>query len=102
MKFFSVFDAAKISNGEKIDIKVNEHSILLLKHQGNFYAYKNQCSHLKFPLSNAYIEDDILVCSFHGWQYNIKNGQGVNPTGISLCAYPVKVADGQVHIGINE
>jgi len=102
MKFFSVFDASNLLNGEKKNLKINQHSILLIKHEGNFYAYKNQCAHLKFPLSDADLIDNVLTCSLHGWQYDIKNGQGINPAGVSLCAYPVKVADGIIHIGINE
>jgi toluene monooxygenase system ferredoxin subunit len=100
MQFFSVLDENYLANGEKIHLKVNQHSVLLLKHQGQYYAYKNQCAHLKFPLTDADLIDDVLVCNLHGWQYNIKSGHGINPAGVSLFAYPVKVKDGKIHIGV--
>jgi toluene monooxygenase system ferredoxin subunit len=39
-----------------------------------------------------------LTCSAHLWQFDVNTGEGVNPTGVSLKSYPVKVEDESVLI----
>lgn len=36
---------------------------------GDLNALQNRCLHRSFPLSKGYIEDDLIVCRYHGIRY---------------------------------
>ena len=37
----------------------------------NFFIYKNKCKHQGGKFINS-SDKDIVVCSFHGWKFNVK------------------------------
>jgi nitrite reductase/ring-hydroxylating ferredoxin subunit len=76
--------------------------------KGAFYALRNQCPHQLGPLClgrvrgtllpskpGEYIwgrEDEILVCPWHGWEFDITTGQAVfDPVRWRARRYPVTV-----------
>jgi toluene monooxygenase system ferredoxin subunit len=102
MKYFPALNETELVNGETVGLKINCHSILLIKHNNNLYAYKNQCAHLKYPLTDAGLLDSELVCSLHHWRYDVTTGRGLNPTNVSLSSYPIKVLEGHIYVGLDE
>ena len=39
---------------------------------GIFYAISNSCVHKGGPLSDGFIDGDIVTCPWHGWKYSVK------------------------------
>ena len=69
---------------------------IVLAHTGDaIYAYEDRCPHLGFPLSSGELAGGRLTCGAHHWQYDVRNGRGINPPSACLRAVPVVVrADG--------
>ena len=66
---------------------------------GEVKAYDPICPHQEFPLIEGDLDENcILTCSAHLWQFSAVSGDGVNPEGVSLNAYPVKVEDGAIFV----
>lgn len=62
---------------------------------GEPVAVRNRCPHRSFPLAKGKLEGDILVCGYHGMQFD-PSGRCVNmpampivPTGASVKSFPV-------------
>lgn len=75
----------------------------LIRYEGKFYAYLNECAHVARPLdwddNNFFTEDKkLLVCSSHGAVYNPETGECVSGPclGESLQCVHIEVADGKI------
>jgi toluene monooxygenase system ferredoxin subunit len=64
----------------------------------NFKAFRNKCPHQGIPLHDGFIKDNWIVCSMHGWLFDMDNGDcGVNPK-CRLQTYKTEVKDNHVFI----
>ena len=55
---------------------------------GNAVALENRCCHRNVPLSLGYLDNDKLVCGYHGWQYNSKGACVHIPSQLSDAKIP--------------
>ena len=79
--------------------EVDKVEVLVIKHNGKFFAYQAACPHQDIPLVEGKLDQGVLTCRAHLWQFSAETGQGVNPSNCRLKRYPVQVAGGIVHIG---
>jgi nitrite reductase/ring-hydroxylating ferredoxin subunit/Fe-S cluster biogenesis protein NfuA len=72
---------------------------LILHRQGvKITCYKNACAHLAFPLDEGTVENDILTCPSHGFQYRLDTGECLTAPDVSLQSYPVKIKGDKVFV----
>lgn len=48
---------------------------------GQIYALNNACPHMGGPLGEGQVEDGIITCPWHGWQFEIATGCCINMPG---------------------
>ncbi|MCU0502072.1 MAG: Rieske 2Fe-2S domain-containing protein [Anaerolineae bacterium] len=95
-----VAKAAAIPDGDRSIVQVDGLSIGVFHHNGSWYALRNSCMHRGGPVGTGPLEGDILVCPWHGFQYNITTGECLADPSARLDMYPVTVQDGQIHLQI--
>ncbi|MCB0279091.1 MAG: Rieske (2Fe-2S) protein [Calditrichaeota bacterium] len=87
----SDFKEAKINSYE-----LGSHDVCVVKVNGEFKAFRNMCPHQYVPLEDGIIKDNWIVCSMHGWLFDMTTGAcGVNPT-VNLPIYKVGIENGNV------
>lgn len=80
--------------------KEGELDICVVKHEGEFYAFRNSCPHQHMPLDMGLVKKGHVVCTLHGWIFDLKTGAcGVNPT-CDLPVYTIVENDGQLSVSI--
>jgi len=85
-------------------VKVGNFKIGVFLFEGKFYGVDNTCPHLGCPLSDGVVEDrykgHYIVCSCHGWEFNVKDGKG--PPGFEDHVKPYKAFEknGKVFVEI--
>ena len=79
-------------------VKAGDEEIALAHVDGEFYATQQHCLHLKGPLGEGRIDDHVLTCPWHGWQYDVRTGENEFDRAIQLRTYPVHVSNGEVQI----
>jgi nitrite reductase/ring-hydroxylating ferredoxin subunit len=90
----------EIPTGERKIIEVNGLSIGVFHHNGQWYALRNSCLHRGGPVCTGTLENNILICPWHGFQYDVTNGRLIEDPSAKLATYPVEVRDGEVHLQI--
>ena len=96
-------DEEDLWEGELTSMTVLDDSVLLVRLPGDeIKAYQGMCPHQEVELVDGdYDQDDfILTCPGHSWEFDVRDGAGVNPTTCRLFAFPTKVEDGAIYIGI--
>jgi len=54
-----------------------------------------------YPLAKGSIKDDILICHWHHWQFDLKSGACFINGGDDVEVFPVCVKDEQISIGLS-
>lgn len=94
-------DTAALPEGRITTVTAGTKQIALSHFEGKFCALDNHCPHQGGPLGEGSIENGILRCPWHGWDYHPCSGKapgfddGVEP-------YKVKEEEGHVYVGIME
>lgn len=89
--------------GDFIDAEVEGEEIIVVHlFGGQLRAYQGMCPHQEVLLAdgNVDIENGVITCSAHEWQFNIDDGSGRNPKGCQLFRYDVKREGDDIFIGV--
>ena|SRR5436190_2378280 len=82
-------------------VRAGELELALTRIGDEFYATQGQCLHLKGPLGEGRVDDHVLSCPWHGWQYDVRTGLNEFDHAIQLQTYPVRVEDGDVKVALS-
>ena len=99
---------SELRPGERRLVEVGRRSIGVFNLQGEYYALRNLCPHQGAPLCRGIVtgtarssepgqfiwerDGRILRCPWHGWEFDITNGQSVfNPHRLRVRSYHVTV-----------
>lgn len=69
---------------------------LMIRDQGNYYAFKNKCPHQKKSLEGCTINNGNIICPFHQYQFSLENGRG---HGLYIDKFPIKIDATGVFVG---
>ncbi len=94
-----------IAEDSAIRLNAAGEDLILVRWQGQFYAYRNDCPHMNMPLTNyssaALSKDHTrLLCRQHAAQFDIESGLCVEGScvGMNLHSLAIKVLDGEVFL----
>lgn len=99
--FFEIAPASELPNGERLFVELDGKSIVLFNVAGQIFAIADLCTHDDGPLGDGDLEEHNIVCPRHGAEFDIRNGKAVQmPAVVDIPAYPVKVVDGNIWLGL--
>lgn len=75
--------------------------ILLIKKEGQIYAFSKTCPHAKCPLDRGTLEAYVLKCLCHGRRFDIRTGKCLNDR-LELVKYKWKLVSGKIGVKIEE
>lgn len=93
-----VADEGQIEEGKGIVADANGKPIAIFKKDGQYFAFDNTCQHRGGPLGEGELEDYVVTCPMHGWQYDIKTGECLTMPNHKQEIYKVRVENGKVLI----
>jgi nitrite reductase/ring-hydroxylating ferredoxin subunit len=99
-QFVTVARAEDVPPGTVIPVRAGEEEIALAHCDGGFYATQGHCLHLEGPLGEGRLEDCVLTCPWHGWQYDVRTGENEFDLAIKLRTYEVRLQDGEVQVAV--
>ncbi len=101
--YVKLVPADQIQEGEMVQVTLpwqgEELEVGLAFSGGQFYAFRDICPHMYYPLSIGTLRGVRLECRGHGWSFDLKSGRAINPPiRKSLDLYPVKIIEGTIWI----
>ena len=89
--FMKVATKSEITPGNAKKIEVGGAEIALFTIAGTFCAIEDTCLHRGGPLSEGSVEEKVVTCPWHGWQYDVTTGTCLTNPAVSQKKYEVKV-----------
>ncbi len=61
---------------------------------------RNRLVHVAEVLGEGALDDDLVTCPWHGWQYNVKTGVCQTNPDLKVACYEVQVEGGDIKIAL--
>ncbi len=100
MTLHEVGSEIDLKNNGRIIIEINDKSVAVIYAEGKAHAFENHCPHKGGPVGEGDIEDCIITCPLHGWQFDVRTGEGTSMPNSKLKILAVKIQDGKVFVEI--
>lgn len=91
--------AGEMPEGFQGVVDVDGVGVLVVNHEGQFYALRNNCTHKDFPLLGGEVAMGRITCEKHGAKFELATGKpktlpAVKPVRI----YKTEIEDGVVYV----
>jgi 3-phenylpropionate/trans-cinnamate dioxygenase ferredoxin component len=87
--------------GERLFVEIDRQPIVVFNLAGQYFAIADLCSHDDGPVGDGDIEGMEVICPRHGARFDLRDGKATSlPAVLDIPAYPVRVMDGQIEVGV--
>lgn len=86
----------RLMNEKPKVVTIGGEDVALFNVDGQICAISNTCAHRGGPLSEGTLEGKTIICPWHGWKFNVKDGKSLMSPSVSVKKYNVKMEDGKV------
>lgn len=93
-------NADELPEGRVASVTAGHTGICLTHFKGRFSALNNKCPHQGGPLGEGSIENGLLRCPWHGWDFDPHTGQSPGAHDDEIRTYEVEVRENAVYVGI--
>jgi pyruvate oxidase len=102
LTWYKVLDnKQELIEGRVMTVTAGHKGICLTHFEGEYNALDNSCPHQGGPLGEGSIENGLLRCPWHGWDYHPCTGKAPGfDDGVSK--YEIKIEDEAIYVGLEE
>lgn len=98
-KTLKIANVDEVGPGTCKSIDIETYSLALYNVDGTFYVTDNLCPHMGAPLGDGGLYDDIVVCPWHEWKFDVKDGTCLAAPGeLDVETYSVEIKEGSVYV----
>ncbi len=102
LKWYRVADVDGLPAGRVSTVMAGTHSVALANVDGKLGALCNHCPHQGGPLGEGTIEEGVLRCPWHGWDFDPHTGQSKDAHADHVPVYQCETRDDGIYVSIEE
>ncbi len=103
VRFFQIGNVDELPVGERLFLEIGDLAIVVFNIAGELYAIADVCSHDEGPVGDGELEGYQVICPRHGARFDVRTGAVLSlPAVVDIPAYPVRVVDSQIEVGVPE
>ncbi len=91
-------DLHDIPEGEILTMEVDGSDVILSRNGSVVSCFANACAHLGMPMDMGEVDDGIITCPHHGFQYDLKSGECLTAPEVQLQPHAVRVIRNKVEV----
>ena len=100
MREVHVASVAEFADKERKIVKAEGLSIGVFFVDGQWHALHNSCLHRGGSVCKGPLENGILTCPWHGYEYKLETGELLLDPNARLPRFPVEIRDGEVYLRV--
>ena len=98
MAFVRAAKTTEIAPGSVHEIELAGKPVAVANIGGKYYAISGTCLHRGGPLGQGSLDGAVLMCPWHGWQFDVTTGKvSGNPT-VGVDCYPIEVRGDELFV----
>ena len=99
--FVSVMPLDRLDEGRLHRAEANGVPVLLFRRGERIFALVERCAHLGGPLSEGFVEDESVICPWHGSRFALEDGRVLNgPSAYPQPCFETRVLNGLVQVRV--
>lgn len=102
LKWYRVGDEGLVPEGRVMTVLAGTTQVALTHVGGNYGALCNHCPHQGGPLGEGTIENGVLRCPWHGWDFDPLTGRGKDGYSDHVAVYKCEVREDGIYVGVEE
>lgn len=88
-----------VAPGAMVQLDDGQDGIVIVNFQGELTAFRNACLHQGLPIhAGDLTKTGILLCPWHNWCYDVRDGACLTAKGAFLQKFPLRVEDGHIWV----
>lgn len=87
--------------GTAIEKRIMARRVAVFNVGGKLYGIESDCKHMKASLQKGKVQNEVVTCPWHHWQYDLKSGQCLTVDKFKLKTYPVEIDGDDVFLILN-
>jgi nitrite reductase (NADH) small subunit/3-phenylpropionate/trans-cinnamate dioxygenase ferredoxin subunit len=96
--FVRVAARGDVRPGNPVAVKVGRYEVAIFDNDGEIVAYEDSCPHQGGPISDGYVENGTVTCSWHGWCFNLRTGSMTLGDFANLRRFSVRLTGDAIEI----
>ncbi|MDZ4168129.1 MAG: Rieske 2Fe-2S domain-containing protein [Coriobacteriia bacterium] len=80
-------------------VKVGKVDLAVVRVGEEVFALSNVCRHAFAPLDEGFVDGYALVCPWHGWRYDVRDGTTDHPNA-DVRTFPAMIRNGEVLVTV--
>ena len=90
-----------IPDGDILPVVVESRSLLLTRTEGRVSCFDNACAHLGMPLDQGEVQDGVLTCPHHHFEYSLESGECLTVREVQLQTHAARVRGDDVEVRLS-
>ncbi len=83
-------------------VYAGHYNLCITHFKGKISAFDNKCPHQGGPLGEGSIENGLLRCPWHGWDFDPWTGGSPGNHDDSVTSFPIQFKDDGIYVGLQE
>jgi len=100
--WFRVLEPEELAEGRVKSVTCGQETLCVTRFEGRFGALDNRCPHQGGPLGEGSIENGMLRCPWHGWDFHPLTGRSPGSFDDGVATFEVEEREDGVYVGIPE
>jgi len=92
-------DPGELPEGRVKPVTCDGTTVAMTHYDGSYHALDNECPHQGGPLGEGSIEDGLLRCPWHGWDFYPDSGETPGEFDDCVTSYPVEEREDGIYVG---
>jgi nitrite reductase/ring-hydroxylating ferredoxin subunit len=90
----------QLRRGSAVEVEHDGRIYALFNVDGKIVAIDGICPHQGGPLADGLVEDGVVTCPWHGWQFDVCSGHNLLNRKICQPVYEVKIEGEDVLVAV--
>jgi nitrite reductase (NADH) small subunit len=101
MSFTTIGRIEDLREGQALVVRLGGEDIAVFNIGGVLHAVENCCPHMGGPLAEGIVQGHSIICPWHAWVFDLKDGTCETVPGAGIRCYEVRVMNGEIQVKTN-
>lgn len=102
MAFQRACDISEFRDGEAVAVNLDGIDVAVARHEDEFFAVQDLCTHGHVALSEGEVEGCLIECWLHGSRFDLRSGKPTSlPATEPVATFPVQVNGDEILVDVS-